>query len=444
MIEAVQDRMYRNAQNLLTPQELIKLEEPEDVHIYVADSPDGMVTAVRMQHRLGRDGSGGGFKMMEVDSDLPIEERLRRNQQHALGLATLMTLKGNLVELDLPGGFGNDFGGAKGEMYVPRGTLVSPEKRAAIFREYVEKQYAAGALGLGIDRHAPDMNTGPWEMDAGADRLREIIGDDRGGAAFSGKSLENGGLEGREIATGLGMVYMLENHLQTLQRNPRGMTAAVMGSGNVGYHFAKLAKELLGVEIMGISDRDRAVVGDSNRPLQLDDSIKFENRSIGWWDEDKHRQLAHPDDLLEAEVDIFVFAAAPDVVTAEKGNIGRLKAGIILEGANSPLDNTATDYYMAEGKDIIPDILANGAGYVMSNFEYNQGQTRHKWEKSLAIATLHQVMNIAYENVHNTGVDLGDERNLKDAAFSHALKRQWEKDNGIYVPMRGGSSVRVR
>lgn len=436
MLGAVHERIDRNARTILTDNEIKEFDKPERVNEFALDTPDGLVTAVRTQHRLGKDGSGGGFKIVEV-SGLSSEEMLRQNRAQSLGLATLMTLKGGLIDLDLPGGYGNDFGGAKGVMYVPRGTLPTLEnpnrdKIDDILEVYVENQAEERVLGIGIDRHAPDMNTGALDMNTMAKTLREFTQDDSAIAAFSGKSVEKGGLEGREIATAQGLVHMLENHLSVLERDPSETTVAVQGSGNVGYHFARLSAEQLGVKIIGISDQNVAVVGSKDKPLIIDQTVNFENRRIASWNEELHTVSYAPDDLLEINSDVFVFAGPPDVVTKEKGNIDRLKAQIILQGANNPMDTAAMDQYLAEGRAISADIDGNKGGFVTSNFEYNQGMTGDIWTELMVLHALKKVMDDSFAKVL---AEADDVRNLVDPAFRVAIKSQFAKDNqGLYVP----------
>jgi glutamate dehydrogenase len=436
MIEAVQDRIQRNARNILNEDEIARLEEPAEVHEYVAESSLGSVTVARTQHRTGLDGSGGGLKRVEIaPGSLSVPEMIARNRQHSLGLGTLMTLKGNLIVLNLPGGYGNDFGGAKGEMYIPAG--LSDEEKDEILRGYVATQYMKGALGVGIDRHAPDMNTGPHDMDVMAQTLVNLTGDEKARAAFSGKSIEVGGLEGRDIATGQGMVYTLGRHLEAIGRNPEGMTVVVQGAGNVGKHFAQLAQEQLGVRIVGISDKDKAIVAGTGDALDFSE-VQFADKGIGSWNEDRYKELDTPDDLLEADVDILVFAAAPDVVTEKRGNKERIRASIILQGANNPMDSQAIDYYVASGKIVIADILANAGGFVASNYEYNQAMTGDKWTEAMVLSALKRVMDEAHDRVYAEAVEMGNARNMVDAAFTTAIKRQYERDHqsGLLVPAR--------
>jgi glutamate dehydrogenase/leucine dehydrogenase len=431
----VKECIERNAEGIMTPEEMQAFETPHDVHEYEAWTPEGLVTAVRTQHRIGEDGSGGGFKVIEVANGRPLEDRLASNRRNAGRLAALMTLKGNLVDLDLPQGYGNDFGGAKGEMYVPPGTLSSRDRLNAILSDYVLDHASRGTLGIGVDRYAPDMNTGSPEMDHMSRVLREYTGDSRATAAFSGKSIEAGGLEGREIATGQGLVYALANHLEAQGLNPTETTVAVQGSGNVGCHFARLAAEQLGVKIIGMSDRDRAVVTDKAHPLRLDETLLFGKRMISGWDESAHRSLNNPDDMLEMDVDVFVFAAAPDAITEAKGNKTRLRAKHLIMGSNDPLDRQAIDYYLSDGRALVADFLGNPGGFIASNFEYNQGMTGIRWTEALAMSALKRAMDDAWKQVYDEAEAAGDTRNMVDPAYRVAMKRQYARDHsGLFVP----------
>lgn len=433
MIEAVQARIERNAKQILTDAEVRELEEPYTVHEFYVETDDGPVTAVRTQHRMGYDGSGGGFKIVEVGADMPPEEMLRLNQIHSLGLGTLMTLKGGLATLELPGRIGEEVGGAKGEMYVPSGTLASRNKMDTILTDYVLTQADKGVIGVGIDRHAPDMNSGAPEMDHMARVLTRYTEDETAIAAFSGKSIEAGGLEGREIATAQGLVYILEKHLDTLGLDPKKTTVAVQGAGNVGYHFARLASEQLGVKIVGISDKHIAVVASPEEPLRIDETITFADRQIATWNDGLHTTLTSPDDLLDLSVDVFVFAAAPDVITKEKGNKHRLKARIILPGANNPMDGDAIDYYIQNGVSVLSDIESNLGGFVTSNMEYNQGVTGIDWTEAMVLQALKKVVDDSYDKVLEEAA--GNPYNMVDPAFRVAIKSQYEKDRrGLYAP----------
>lgn len=434
MIEAVRARIEKNAAGIFTPEEIEAFEEPEKINEYVAETPAGLVVATRTQHRIGHDGSGGGFKIIGASGGETPEELRKLSREQSLGLATLMTFKGDLVHIkDLPGHYGEDFGGAKGVMYVPESLLKNRDAMDGILRNYVATQMGKNALGLGIDRHAPDMNSGPDDMDVMAKMAVDLTGDLRAEAAFSGKTVLHedvegrlGGLEGREIATGLGMVFTLENHLETLGMNPKETTVAVQGSGNVGYHFARLATERLGVKIVGMSDKDKAVMGTADEPLRIDDTVTFSDRAINGWN-DAHVVSSDPDDLYDMPVDVFVFAAAPDAITEKKGNVDRLKVKkLIIPGANNPMSEKAVDYYLEKGVSVVADVLCNAGGFVASNFEYNQGMTRERWTEKMAIGALKKVMDDAYKNVH---AEAKDDINMVDPAFKFALKHRYEREH---------------
>jgi len=208
----------------------------------------------------------------------------------------------------------------------------------------------------------------------------------------------------------------------------------VQGSGNVGYHFARLASEQLGVKILGISDRFMAIEGSADAPIVVDETVQFKNRAIAGWNEEIHQVSGRPDDLLEMDVDVLVFAAAPDTITKEKNNKHVVKAPILLQGANNPFDEEAFDYYIQQGKFIAADIDANKAGFVASNFEYNQGMTGNRWTEHMAIEALRHIMDASFKKVLT---EAHDEHNLVDPAFRVAIKSEYEKDHsGLYTPSR--------
>lgn len=432
MIEAVQ-RLKRNAETLFTESEIKALGEPNRVNIYKSDDEDILI--VRAQHRDGLDGTGGGFKLLEMQPGQTIEELEDSAIEQAAGLSTLMTAKGELVNLrGRLNGVGENVGGAKAVGYVSSEIFRSRIRRNRALARYAVTQANRGLLGVGIDRHAPDMNTGSDDMDAMALALVAFHkGDEQQLAAFSGKSMEMGGLEIRDMATGQGLMFTLENHLKVLEKDPTKTTVAVQGgAGNVGYHFAKQAQERLGVRIVGLSDHKRAIMAMSDEELRLDDTITFKDRMIEDYDRQR-AQARNSDDLLEMEVDALVFAAAPDVVTEKKGNAGRIKAPIILQGANSPMDNPATDYLLHERKSIVSDIQGNAGGFVASNMEYSQGVRREKWERDLSMQTLRIVMDEAYYNVLVEAN--GDPYNLVDPAYTLALKNfHHTYSSGLLVP----------
>lgn len=428
MLETVDHFIDRNAERVLTPQEIEGLEKPHRVNTYVEMTEDGPVVITRTQHTMGKDGSGGGMKLKEVGRDMPLDEMKRLSAIESLGLGTLMTLKSLLATIKLPEGYGNDVGGAKAVGLVPEGYLAE-EKIAPILEGYTVTQYESGLIGVGIDRHAPDMRTGPFHMNLMARKLVDHTGRPIERAAFSGKSLEEEGLEGREIATAQGMVHTLANHLKTMEiDDPSTVSVSVQGAGNVGFHFARLASEQLGVKIMGISSRTKAIFArDARQPLivgnadALHANVKVENGEFVWFDEAVCEERADPDDLYDLKTTVFTFAAMPDAVSAK--NMRRIKAKILLEGANNPLDVEATDYYIANKQAVISGILANMAGFVGSNIEYNQNVRGMHWEEVLVLDALKGIIDEAYQKV---AAEAEDQYNFVDPAYSAAIK-EWRR-----------------
>lgn len=431
MIEAVQ-RLKRNAETLFTETEIKALGEADQVNIYKTD--EGIIT--RAQHRKGLDGTGGGFKLLEIKPGQTVDQLEPLAVEQATGLSVLMSAKGELANLDgRLYGVGEHVGGAKAVGYVSPEIFRSRELRDRFLARYAITQAEKGLLGVGIDRHAPDMNTGDGDMDAMARALVDFYdGDELHLAAFSGKSMNMGGLEIRDMATGYGLMLTLENHLEVLGMDPKTTTIAVQGgAGNVGYNFAKQVQERLGAKIVGVSDHVRSVMAMPGDELRLDDTVTFGDKIIHDYDR-QHAQQYQPDDLLGMEVDVLVLAAAPDMITKARDNARHIKAPIILQGANSPMDNAAIDYLLREGKSIVSDLQGNVGGFVASNMEYSQGVRRQKWERKLATQTLRGIMNEAYVDVlHEAN---GNPMNLVDPAYTAALKSFHETYSGLLIPTR--------
>lgn len=444
MIEAVQRRIDINARNIgYSEREIQELKEPFAINSYVGETPDGYPVVVeRVQHRRDKDGAGGGFNFIEYKPGaVTIEDLQRRARTKALGLGTIMSLKRWLVRVQLAQGIGENVGGAKGVLVVPEGTLPNHynpnrDRLDPILEDYVDVQTEKGLIGIGIDRHAPDVSSGPRDMDLMANRHVMRTGDERSIAAFSGKSLENHGLAGREISTPKGLVDMLRRHMGTLGMNPLETTVAVQGAGNVGYHFAHLAQEHLGVKIVAISDKNHAVVGSADQPLRFGETITVEDREITRWNEDIHRSSNNPRALFDVPADVLVLAALPDSVTADNGVMKQLRTDtlkIILPGANNPMDEETIAYCLAHGISVLSDIDTNKGGFFGSNIEYNQGVTGNIYSEAFVLEALRKCIDEVYDEILEEAG--GNPINMVDPAYRMAIKRQYERDHsGLLVP----------
>lgn len=351
-----------------SPEEAERILAPDERHQYNRLG-DGAVAA-RTIHRgvetIGPDGtveyaSQGGCRV-EVfeDGEHPdVSDAVYRSDS----LAANQTMKNILAGLPL--------GGAKADIFVPRSVFENPEAFHAVLGSFVK--HHAGIIWHG-DGIGPDMNLGPKDMDFMGDTLVGLSRDEHDLSRFTGKSVNHHGVGGRTDATSRGMLRAVNLFAAAEGWSFPGTRVAIEGSGNVGYHIAKLAHEA-GARIMGMSDVNQAVLvhdlhGDGLIP---DQDIKFQGRDIAFYDQDLARSSADPGDLHEAEVDLFIFAGPSGSVSVAKKNIGRIAARRRLFGANTPEDRAALEYDERNGYINYPDIVVNPGGVIGSYVERISG-----------------------------------------------------------------------
>ncbi|MBI5148098.1 Glu/Leu/Phe/Val dehydrogenase [Candidatus Pacearchaeota archaeon] len=320
-------------------------------------------------------------------------------------LAALMTIKTALV--DVP------FGGAKGGVVVNPKTLTKHEIQR-LAKGYVKKVYRF--LGPRKDIPAPDVGTDANVMAYMYEEYKELSKDENARAAFTGKPVNNGGIEGREEATSLGGFYILDEIIK--QKGVSGeLKAVVQGFGAAGYHIARILKEK-GYKIIGISDSTGGIA-----------SIKgFDPDEVARWKRSKGTVMGIPgainltnERLLKLKTDILVLAAVENQITEE--NASEIKADIILELANGAISSRAEE--MLYGKTIIPDVLANAGGVVVSHLEWLQNIEDKKFRIDEVENALKEKMLTALQEVILSQQKY--EVNMRDAAYIVAIERIIEK-----------------
>jgi len=380
------------ADRLRTPQREITVQLP----IVGDDGRMRVFTGFRVQHSDVRGPFKGGLRFHPtVDLD-----DVRR-------LAELMTWKTALV--DLP------FGGAKG------GVAVDPRQLSARERELVARRYteAVGAsIGPRTDIPAPDMGTDATTMAHILDAYSRMHGYEP--RIVTGKPVELGGSLGRTVATGHGAIVALETVLdqqgRTLPSRGGEVTLAVQGFGNVGLHAA-LEAHVRGYAVVAISD----VSGGWYDPTGID--IPWVAAAM-----EGGRQLAELDvagaqpigaiDPLFVEADVVLPAALGRVIGAS--NVDRVIAPIVLEGANEPVTEDACTVLEARGVTVVPDILANAGGVVVSFYEWVQGANMLAWDESEVLARLDARIAAATRQVLRQA---GDGGSMRAAAMDLAVRR---------------------
>ncbi len=354
----------------------------------------GVFSGYRMQHNSARGPMKGGLRFHpSVDAE------------EAQSLASLMTWKTALVNIP--------FGGAKGGICCDPATMSQGELER-LTRKLVQR--IAPEIGPQRDIPAPDVNTNAQVMSWIMDEYSRV--EDYNPAAVTGKPPELQGSEGREAATGRGVINVLEAYLQDLGRSFDGATVSIQGFGNVGSYAALLAHEL-GAKVVAVSDVTAAI----SCPDGLDVATLFEDyarprRPLAEY-EAEGVSFVEPEEVLTAEVDVLIPAALGGAITAEVAR--ELRAGVIAEAANAPTLPDADEILAEREIPVLPDILANAGGVTVSYFEWAQNIQCFRWSEEEVNRRLREVMTGTYRTV----ADLVANRGLtwRTAAFIVALGR---------------------
>lgn len=399
MLISAQQMVKRIAERLqLSSSQVESLLTPNQVHSFDLEVNGNTHHAYRVQHSNQRGPYKGGIRFhADVDED------------EVRALALLMSLKTAAVGIPMGGGKG-------GVSFDPR--EFDDSYVEAVSRAYV--QHLHHHLGPQIDVPAPDVNTNAQIIDWMVDEFEKINGDTTK-AAFTGKSDTNGGSLGREAATGRGGVIVLREYLSSIQANPREITVAVQGVGNVGFWFAKIAEKNLGVRIVAVADSQRTLVvqqyKDNHDTISLE-AFEGHRRGLIQDLESRHTAFLGRDEILKLDVDVLVCAALGDVITPV--NMEDIQASTILELANGPVTDEAYEALSRAGKVIIPDIVANAGGVIVSYLEWLQNIENETWSERKVNAKLQRILGSAAKRMLEHSKQEGC--TLKEAAFMMALE----------------------
>ena len=296
-------------------------------------------------------------------------------------LASLMTYKNSLLNLPL--------GGAKGGVQVDPSALSKGELEA-LTRRFTSE--LSPFIGPDKDIPAPDVGTNAETMAWMLDTYSLESGFSQTGVV-TGKPIEIGGSKGRNCATGLGVVYILEKALEVQNKSISEASIAVQGFGKVGLH-ACVEAHALGARVTAVSDRSGGVFNPKG--LNITDLIHYvsENRFIKGYP--KAEALSN-EELLALDVDA-VIPCALDGVINEK-NMKSIKTPLIVEGANGPTTPFAHEYLVENDVLIAPDILANGGGVIVSYFEWVQDIGWLFWTEKQVRDKLRDIMFMSFDKV---------------------------------------------
>ncbi|NMT63180.1 Glu/Leu/Phe/Val dehydrogenase [Marinobacter orientalis] len=274
------------------------------------------------------------------------------------------------------------FGGAKG------GVKVDPKSLSRLELERLSRGYIRAfydVIGPNRDIPAPDVNTNETIMGWMADEYSEIARH-KVPAIITGKPPAMGGSAGRTAATGRGALQVLEAWARRRGMQPENMTIAVQGFGNAGYHFARLAKES-GYRIVALSDSKGAIHARQGLDPEPIWQHKHKNRELRGMVYCQSSVCAESDvdhmsqdDLLALDVDVLVLAALENAITTD--NVDQVRAGAILEIANGPVTADADKSLARKKVTVLPDVLANAGGVIVSYLEWIQNRTGDYWSES--------------------------------------------------------------
>ncbi|MFC1665137.1 Glu/Leu/Phe/Val dehydrogenase [Pseudomonadota bacterium] len=372
---------------LLTPIRSVKVD-------LVIDDDEGNLQhymGYRVQHNTLRGPMKGGLRYHpDMDED------------HASALANLMTWKTAVVNIP--------FGGAKGGINCDP-SQMSERELDALTRRFVLQ--TKEVLGPTIDIPAPDVNTNAKVMGWIMDEYSKYAGFSPG--VVTGKPVHLFGSEGREEATGRGIILVLHEALKEQGRSFAEINVAIQGFGNVGGNAARLIAEQ-SAKIVAVGDHAGGVENTQGLDVAaLQDWVTDHGTVKGF----PGGQAFNGPDIVSWDANVFIPAALEDSITEE--NVASVQADIIVEGANGPTTPAAHEALVARGVHIIPDILANAGGVTASYFEWVQNIQQFRWSLERVNDELTTIMRAAYAEVRN----IANEKkiDMRTAAFVLAIRR---------------------
>ena len=375
---------------------LARMEAPEReiraaIPVLMDNGRTKIFEGYRVQHSSARGPYKGGIRFHpQTDID------------EVRALAFWMTLKTAVAGIPM--------GGGKGGVTVDSKALSHGELER-LSRGWVRALYRN--LGPKIDVPAPDVNTTSEIMAWMADEYEKLTGD-KTGATFTGKPLNKGGSEGRDQATGLGG-FMVFNALHEKLGLPENASVAIQGMGNVGGNAARIfAKH--GYTVVAMSDSRGGIFNEKGLNPVAVEKYKREHGSLSGFSSAKAISNA---ELLELEVDILIPAALENQITLE--NAKNIKAKVVLELANGPTTPEADDILFEKKITVIPDILANSGGVIVSFFEWEQNLKGEHWSEKEVREKLKTILEreaiAVWKRAEKYSTD------LRRAAFIVALER---------------------
>jgi glutamate dehydrogenase (NAD(P)+) len=343
------------------------------IPVSMDDGHTEVFTGFRVTHNIARGPSKGGIR---YHPDVTVDE--------VRALAMWMTWKCALM--------GIPFGGAKG------GVVCDPKSMSRGELERMTRRFTSeiiNEIGPEKDIPAPDVGTDgstmAWIFDTySMNKGHSVLG------VVTGKPLTIGGSLGREEATSRGALFCLRDAVAKLDKSLAGQRVVVQGFGNVGSYLAQFLHQE-GSIVVGISDSTTALYNPKGIDVPAAFAHKRETRSLAGV---KDAEVITDAELLTLDCDILAPCALEQVITEQ--NADKIKASIICEGANGPVTPSADAILEDRGILILPDVLANAGGVVVSYFEWVQGLQEYFWKEVEVNARLNDIMSHAFDQTWET------------------------------------------
>ena len=363
-----------------------------------------LFTGYRVQHSIARGPGKGGIRYAP---DVTLDE--------VRALASWMTWKCAVVNIP--------FGGAKG------GVICNPKNMSQGELERMTRRYTSEIIefiGPEKDVPAPDVNTNEqtmaWIMDTYSMHMRQTVT-----SVVTGKPLNIGGSRGRKEATGRGIMVMCDESLRYLKLPKEGCRVVIQGFGNVGSNAARLLAEN-GYKVVGIAEYDGGLYNQAGIDIHQLIEYKYRNgTTLGF----RGAEATPSEELIVSDCEILIPAATENVITSR--NADKIKARIVVEGANGPTTAVADEILADKRIFIVPDILANAGGVTASYFEWVQDRQGYFWKEAIVNEQLETILRDSFDDV----VRYAEAHNVNNriAAYMLAIDRVafTIKQRGIYA-----------
>ncbi len=389
--------------NLINVLQQCKKAVEVSIPVSMDDGSVNVYTGFRVTHNIARGPSKGGIRYHPA---------VTRDEVKAL--AMWMTWKCALMGLP--------FGGAKG------GVVVDPKRLSRRELERMTRRYTSeiiNEIGPEKDIPAPDVGTDAsvmsWIFDTySMNKGHSVLG------VVTGKPLSIGGSLGRQEATARGGLYCIAEVLREESRGIDGVRIAVQGAGNVGAHLARMLTEE-GAKVIAISDSRGGVFKTDGLDIPAVLAFKGETGSFEGF---RGADAISNEELLLLDCDILAPCALEQVIHA--GNAAQVKARIVCEGANGPVTPAADEILEDRGVLVLPDVLANAGGVVVSYFEWVQGLQEYFWKEEEVNARLNDIVTRAFRETWETRAQ--HSTSMRMAAYGLAVRRVSEATvtRGLY------------